>query len=338
MTVSWDELVRVGDPGLGQQVTLMAPALTISFYLQEVDYDGVAQLYAEAMKLIEPGLTHYQAESMKRPAKISPRALGMIPTWMRKPKEFHSYWWEAHGGADLGQSPPGLELLLLASAIGSPEQKKQAIENALEGANQREINGHAIRSAIRILLPVDHELGRAEALARWLTSLDLLKRGTFGSIEACFGLAASTSVDRETARREQAACSRYPGLDAFRYSHSGQVRVDRDYPDMIPLVRRPAWTNVLHELTLRALGGEATIRTQLADAPEVRVTAFEHGVIVQAGDRPELGDLNRGDLLPVLRQVAQVLGPVRARKLVEAEAERHPFWEQFFNTFEKSYQ
>src|ERR1041384_4094890 len=97
----WDELVWVADPGLGQRITLLAPALSLTFYLRRIDYAAVAQLYAEAMKLMQPELTHYMAENMKRPAKLTSRTLGMIPAWMSKPKELHSYWWEAHGGADL---------------------------------------------------------------------------------------------------------------------------------------------------------------------------------------------------------------------------------------------
>ena len=144
-------------------------------------------------------------------------------------------------------------------------------------------------------------------MAGWLQSLDLLKRGNFDSIECSYGLSAWTDLDTETPLLEKASCSRYPGLDAFRASHAGQVRADPAYPDLIPLVRRAAWTNVLHELTVQALGGEAKVREQFADTPEIRLTSFEHGLIILAGERPALGDLNRGDLLPLairLRQCA----------------------------------
>src|SRR5262245_25996539 len=111
----WNQFVRIANPRLGQDVTLLHPVFSINFFLRHVDYAAVSQLYDEAMKLIKPGLTHYITDTMKRPQKITPRALDMIPTWMRKPKEDHSYYWNGYGGDDLGCGPPGLEFFVWAT-------------------------------------------------------------------------------------------------------------------------------------------------------------------------------------------------------------------------------
>lgn len=333
----WDGFVRVGDPNLGQTVTLLHPALTITFTLRWIGYAAVRQLYDAAMLLMQPELTHYQAENMKRPAKITPRALSMIPAWMQKPKEDHVYWWQAYSGADLGCAPPGLEFWLWATPLLPPEKKLRRVQGALlHYGGAGDISHYVLSSSIRLLLPVDHPLGEASALLAWLQALDLLKLGNFDSITCSYGLSILENLDFSVDRYEQALCSRYPGLDSFRFAHSGQVRVDASYPDLIPLVKRAAWTTVLQELTVRALGGEAKVREQLADTPEIRVTSFAQALILQAGERPELGDLNRGDTLPLLRKVAAVIRPVRTTKILEQEA-RGEFWEHFFNIFEKDY-
>ena len=338
-TPNWNQFVFVDDPRLGQAVTLLSPALTINFFLGWVDAEAVTQLYEEALKLIQPGLTHYIAENMKRPAKISSKALGMIPAWMKKPREDYGYYWNAYGGSDLGCAPPGLESFIVYYPR-PPDDTKMLRE--LRAAKQMsgpggEIAGYHVSSSLRLMLPVDHPLGEAEALSAWLRSLDLLRKGAFQSVECSYGLSQWGHLSAEAEMREQAFCSRYPGLDAYGPWQGGQIRVDLTYPDFIPLVKRAAWTNVLHHLTVRALGGEQAIREQLADTPEIRIVPFEHGLILQAGERPELGDLNRGDTLPLLRKLARVLRPVRVELLVEVKG-TNPFWDHFFNIFDKDYQ
>jgi len=98
-------------------------------------------------------------------------------------------------------------------------------------------------------------------------------------------------------------------------------------------VRRAAWTLVLHPLTVAFLGGEDAIREQVADEPELRVSTLPHGLALQAGERPQLGDLTSGDDLPLLRRMAKVVRPARIERL----AEKSDFWEHFFNIFDKKY-
>src|SRR5262245_9289236 len=113
----WQKFVRVSNPSLGQDTTLCAPALSITFFLRLIDYDAVKQLYDAVMKLMQPELTHYRARPMKRPAKIKKEAFTMIPTWMGRPGRGQSYWWTAYAGADLGVEPPGIYFLVTAEPI-----------------------------------------------------------------------------------------------------------------------------------------------------------------------------------------------------------------------------
>ncbi len=335
MRADWSEFVLVGDPGVGQTITTLHPALSVTFHFHRLDYPAIRQLCDAAMELIKPGLTHYQAEEMKRPAAINARALTMIPTWLRKPRVDHRYWWTANGGDDLGCAPPGLQFNLFTIPATTPEQQARSRAYLLKVFGTGEMLNFPLVSNIRVLLEVDHPLADGQHLLAWLSGLELVKRGSFAFAECGYTLSSLASpFGGEIRKREQVLCSRYPGLDCFRPSHTHHMfRVDPDYPDFVPLVRRAAWTTLLHPLTVAFLGGEEKIREQLAETTEIKVVTLPNGLAIQAGATPQLGDLSRGELLPLQRKVASVLRNARITK----PAEESDFWDHFFNIFDKDY-
>src|SRR5262249_16842807 len=149
-------------------------------------------------------LTHYMAERMKRPSKLSSRALEMVPTWTAKPKKLHRYHWDAYGGEDLGVSPPGFELSMLASEQKPPEKRPDGVRTAIKFyQGEGDISGYMLASSVRLLLPVDHALAEGNALTIWLENLDLIKRGNFDSVACSYALSAWTHLDAETSLRER---------------------------------------------------------------------------------------------------------------------------------------
>jgi hypothetical protein len=335
MSVAWSELTYACDPGVGQEIVTVSPALSLTFYVRVPDLAAVTQLYESVLALIGPGLTHYRADGMKRPEPITQRALGMIPTWMRKPKLTHRYGWEANGGSDLGCAPPGFELDVMPLPPLTPAQKERSLANALKSSGPGELFNYLLGSQMRLVLPVDHPLSEAGAMREWLLGLALVKAGAVSFATCGYGLSSlAAAFGGETERRERALCSRYPGLDCFRSWHAQNMYlVDPAIPDFVPLVKRASWTMILHDLTVDYLGGEAQVRERLAGSSAIIVTPFEHGLVVQAGERPQLGDLNTGDDLPLIRQVARVVQPVRVKR----PAEKSEFWEHFFDMFDKSF-
>jgi hypothetical protein len=333
MTIDWSSLVYRCDPGVGQEITTVHPALMANFYLLDLDPPAVGQLYESAMGFIKEGITHYQAEAMKRPAAITPAALTMVPTWMRKPKAGHRYWWRGQGGADPGCAPPCLDLLAWSLRPGEKERFVGAIARRV---GPGEVPNYSLGSEVSICFPVDHPLGAADRFLPWLSGLDLVKKGGLSFAECGYGLSTLAGpFGGETERRTRAWCSRYPGLDLFEpWHHNGMYHYDPAYPDLVPLVKRAGWMTLLHARTVQLLGGEDKLRSELVDTPEIRVhPAGGGGLILQAGERPQLGDLNRGDYLPLYRKVAAVLRPARVTRL----ADKDEFWDHFFNIFDKSY-
>lgn len=80
-------------------------------------------------------------------------------------------------------------------------------------------------------------------------------------------------------------------------------------------VKGVGWLTLIGNTMLTELGGLAQLRRRLSK--EIDVIESKHGVIVKAGPVPLLGDVNRGDTLPLYRQV---YGVVASR--IEIAAER----------------
>ncbi|MBI4954578.1 MAG: DUF3396 domain-containing protein [Myxococcales bacterium] len=57
------------------------------------------------------------------------------------------------------------------------------------------------------------------------------------------------------------------------------------------------------------VGGIDVLRANLS--PEILLHPIRDGVLIQAGPEPLLGDVNRGETLPLYREVAKVLKPIR---------------------------
>jgi hypothetical protein len=72
--------------------------------------------------------------------------------------------------------------------------------------------------------------------------------------------------------------------------------------------RGARWISLLGPKLVVALGGTESLRAKLD--PRVAMVPVGDGLLLRAGERPELGDVNRGDAAPLLRSVAAALEPV----------------------------
>ena len=97
---------------------------------------------------------------------------------------------------------------------------------------------------------------------------------------------------------------RHPGLDLHDPSATSF--------DLHSRVRNAYWLTILGHEQLAALKlTPAALRERLG--PEILVHDLPHGVAIQAGEAPELGDVNRGERLPLVRKVAKVIEPILYR-------------------------
>lgn len=79
-------------------------------------------------------------------------------------------------------------------------------------------------------------------------------------------------------------------------------------------LRAPSWMTFVGDDWLSKLGGAAAVTERLLTHPEVRVQPYAGGVVVQAGESPDLYPVDDG-VPEVMMHVAEILKPVRARSL-----------------------
>ena len=79
-------------------------------------------------------------------------------------------------------------------------------------------------------------------------------------------------------------------------------------------LRSPSWLTFVGQEWLPKLGGADALKAQLLKHPQVRVIPFDHGLIIQAGDAPQLYPVEEG-VPSVMMHIAHALKPARAQTL-----------------------
>ncbi|MEY4511631.1 MAG: hypothetical protein RLZZ450_3753 [Pseudomonadota bacterium] len=320
----WASLCWSSDAS-GRERTVVRPCFQIVVYVFLTEREQLAEFYAAAMTQLEGHLTHYQALD-KDEAKISPRALGMVPTWLRKPREF--YWYNMDmwgGGTDYG--PYGFHALFCEHDV--PPVGPRVPSRGIAGSRASR-EGYPL-SIFRLSLPVDHELTRPASLIRYLSSVSLLRNGFFVSANCGYALRFDDRWSQGDEKRIESLCARYSGLDFVVHTQSGfLLGVRPEVPWIVPLIRRPSWMTLVNELAVEYLGGLPTVSSKL-QAPGIELHPIGTSLLIQAGPRPELGDITRGEKLPLLSHVARVLAPIRPERLTKDDS---PFWNHFLNIFD----
>jgi hypothetical protein len=310
---------------------VVAPCLSLAIYLDETDPAQVLGFYQRATDALEPHLTHYLAERMRRPAKITPRASGMVPAWFKRPSDSHEYKISFCGGEVTDVSPWNIEVVL--NYIPHDPARLARYPGFLRDWEKKVAGGQAEIpcTVLRVCVPIDAELAKPEVWVPWVLGIDLLRAGTFMLGESGYSLCIRDDADAYNVA--YAYCSRYPGLDWYSPSHGKFLRrYEQSLQAVLPQVKRTAWMTFLNEVPVKVLGGLDRIRAELADDERIVLHPLEHGLCIQAGTGPELGDLSRHQISSVQRRVARVLRPVRLKGVPKAYYE--DFVEHWFNMFD----
>lgn len=101
------------------------------------------------------------------------------------------------------------------------------------------------------------------------------------------------------------ALKRFSGLD---FSDPVHFLVESDLGDGLS-IKSINWLTTLNDKLIEKLGSIASLQEQLGTT--CPVYPFRGGIIIQAGDEPQIGDVNRGLVLDDYRRVAQALRSVR---------------------------
>lgn len=74
------------------------------------------------------------------------------------------------------------------------------------------------------------------------------------------------------------------------------------------MCRGARWLTMLSNNLVDRLGGLANLHAQVAEGVEIR--ELEKGILIRAGSKPEIGDVNKGEMTPLVASVAHAIEAV----------------------------
>lgn len=139
-----------------------------------------------------------------------------------------------------------------------------------------------------------------EEFVQWLLQVSEKVPITSGYCSLGFNREDWAALETDPLVRAQAA--RHPGMDVHETMHTA-IRIGDN-------ARGAYWMTFLSEQLVARLDLTIdTVRQRLG--PEITVYPLPNGIAIRAGEKPEPGDRNRGDILPLIRRVAALIEPVQ---------------------------
>lgn len=243
----------------------------------QVAAPGFVRFHDEFMNRYGKGLTIYRTGTMMSWRKPNAKALQMAPQWLSEPRNLAKgeFGLEFHSGpSQIEMMPPVLRLYFENGASYVAAQLPPAIVE--DGAAPLL---DFMRSAI----------DASFALAAGWGGYGVLWNESMGPL---FG---------DPQQQLRAWLKRHPGL--------GQGNSFDLYGRALHGIACANWLTLLGPELVTRKGGRKAIASALGD--DITVHPLDGGVCIQAGPRPQLGDVNRGDDLPLYRRVGAYLKDVR---------------------------
>jgi hypothetical protein len=292
---------------------VVAPCISFTIWFQVTVRPTLLDFYERIMDAYGSLFTHYQADRMKWPAKVTPRSFTLVPTWLKKPAEFKFYYAGFRGSKDIHGT--SFEIHFQEYDPRTPKQVEMLKKSLPALLEQGFLSATGLSTTtFRVTLPVDHPLGAPDTFSKWVFDIDAVRRGEFVTGGIDYSLNYEYGRGNVVVREARALCMRYPGLhfqeDAI---HMWLHRYEPETQEILPLSKRAGWITLLNERSVDYLGGEETLKQKLSEDPTTKLYSLAHGTAIQAGDAPRLGDLSRIDI--PYRNVAAAIRPVRIERV-----------------------
>jgi hypothetical protein len=261
--------------------TVVVPCLSFTLWIGVTEAPLLLDFYGRVMEALGTLFTHYIAESMQAGAKITPRALSMIPTWIRKLAELKIYYAQFSGGPQT--HPASLDVVFRDTPRRTPARQEAYRRNLPTLVKQGFIVKTGLPATVfRVTLPLDHPLASPAKLARWVLEFEAVKHGEFicGGCDLAINYDAGQGDVVEKGSPRPSAC--------------GCGATNR------PLAISCGWSSarggVVNQRAIDYLGGQARLKEGLAHDRAVVITRVAHGAVIRCGEAPRLGELARGDI------------------------------------------
>jgi hypothetical protein len=241
--------------------------------------EGVLDFYDQALSIIKGDIVQYETGTMSKPRRIKPDTFDMLPLWVNDSK-----------------SKRDMMQLRLDNSKGP--------DAAADRAFQFAYFDHYKAGGLRLVLPAAFVDESASSLASLAKSL--ARRLSFSSGLGGYSLNWNKlgELAHEASKEIAVISRRYPGIDVPDLT--GDIRV---MPKGIKCVN---WLTFLNGDLVENLGGSERLSQALKG--DIVYDALPNGVVIQAGPRPETGDVNRRQMLPLYHAVGKAVANVRAKE------------------------
>lgn len=231
---------------------------------------------------IKERLNFYRTENMSDWKKPSAQTLAAPKLWVTRVKD------------DAARS------LFVRESFRTNDAAKCGVETDFQGPRAQFLGSNA--DFLRQVLPVDWLDARPEEFLK--QALELADRMPFLCGHVGYSLELSpllgSSLETEGQQAAYGLGTRHPGALIGGNMSTKRLRLFKG-------VEGVSWLTLVGKAPLDALGGSSAVVHALEPVPEVIVHPVANGLVIQAGPRPLLGDVNRGDDLPLYRAVYAAL-------------------------------
>lgn len=273
----------------GQLRAMVAAEATFYFTDLARAAAGLIASFDAVMDVIEPHATMYATATMRRKARYKPKVRSLFRDWFAG-EQYPSEWYslEVSSGRELESVGPwGLEFAVQPSVLGHRS-------SPFPGARPKPEAGH-----FHFSLPLE-SLPPGQAFLELVTKV--AETLPFRSGHAGLGMLYVDGYSLPNRNQTMYAWSRrYRGLD-YRSLVTTSI-------EMGEKVKSANWLTMLDTDFIDQLGGQAALRAALGS--EVGVRDVGHGVIIQAGPQPLLGDVNRLEPMTAYERVNDAIKPIR---------------------------
>lgn len=219
-------------------------------------------------------LTFYATETMKEHKPVTARTLRMPGTWL------------APGAAR--KHYIALELKAAAGSQDAPAAKYELW--SADASRQANI--------VSLALPAQMASDRPDEMLAFV--VQLADAFSFRTGLAGYSFECSRYDKEKSETHAWSQSMRHPGVDIVRIPFDAKAVGSEG-------IKGVNWLTLIDSALLKELGGIKGMRPRLSSGIEIIECA--HGVILKAGASPALGDVNRGDTLPLYREVYDLLAP-----------------------------
>jgi hypothetical protein len=241
---------------------------------------GLVHFYQRGLELIGNHVRFYETETSGGAIPLDEEALELVPFWFTGTTSRRSIYYLSLESGSAPNVPSDRGFLLRAWEATSPPV-----------------------GCVRLVMPVTYpDIVGARAVGVFA---DLVSELKYASGHAGFAVNWNETGDYGIYAQQVMGvlAQRHPGLD-LPDTTATLMALPNGF-------KRVNWLTLLNAEYCERLGGLAQLRAALG--PRITVHELPDGVIIQAGPRPDIGDVNRGRWLPLYHQVGTVLEPLRAR-------------------------